>query len=44
MRIEPQREVKVQVVDRFIEELRKIQGEAKAALCKAHDDMKHFAD
>jgi len=31
-------------VDRFIEELRKIQREAKAALCKAYDDMKHFAD
>ena len=36
--------MKVQAVDRFIEELRKIQGEAKAALCKADDDMKCFAD
>ena len=43
MGIEPQREVKIQAVDRFIE-LRKIQGEAEAALCKAHDNMKCFAD
>jgi len=44
MGIEPQREVNVQVLDKFIEELKKIQGEAEAALCKACDDMKHFAD
>ena len=45
MGFEPQREVKVQAVDRFMDELRKIQGEAKAAaLHKAHDNMKHFAD
>jgi len=30
-------------VDKFVDKLKKIQ-EAKAALCKAHDDMKHFAD
>jgi len=36
--------VKVQVVDRFVDKLRKIQEEAKAALHKTHDDMKHFAD
>jgi len=36
--------MKVQAVDKFVEELKKIQEEAEAALCKAHDDMKHFAD
>jgi len=36
--------VKVQAVEKFIEELRKIQGEAKMALHKACDDMKCFAD
>jgi len=36
--------VKVQAVDKFVDELKKIQEEAEAALCKAHDDMKHFAD
>jgi len=36
--------VKVQAVDEFVNELKKIQEEAKAALCKACDDMKHFAD
>jgi len=35
---------KIQAVEKFIEELRKIQGEAEVALCKACDDMKHFAD
>jgi len=40
----PQREVKVQTVDKFVDELKKIQGEDKVALCKAHDDMKCFAD
>jgi len=31
-------------VDEFVNELKKIQEEAKAALHKAHDDMKRFAD
>ena len=44
MGFQPQREVKVQAVDKFVDELKKIQEEAEAALCKAHDDMKHFAD
>jgi len=44
MGVEPQREVKVQAVEKFIEELRKIQGEVEAALYKACDDMKCFAD
>jgi len=44
MGFKPQREVKVQAVDKFVDELRKIQGEAEVALCKAYDDMKHFAD
>ena len=35
--------MKVQAVDKFVDELKKIQ-EAEAALCKACDDMKHFAD
>jgi len=36
--------VKVQAVDEFVNELKKIQEEAEAALHKACDDMKHFAD
>ena len=31
-------------MDEFVDELKKIQEEAEAALCKACDDMKHFAD
>jgi len=31
-------------VDEFVNELKKIQKEAEAAVCKAHDDMKCFAD
>jgi len=44
MGFEPQQDVKVQAVDEFVNELKKIQEEAEAALCKAHDDMKCFAD
>jgi len=44
MGFEPWQDVKVQAVDKFVDELKKIQEEAKAALHKAHDDMKHFAD
>jgi len=44
MGFKPQREMKVQAVDKFIDELKKIQGEAEAALHKACDDMKCFAD
>jgi len=44
MGFEPQREVKVQAVDKFVDELKKIQEEAKVALRKACDDMKCFAD
>jgi len=36
--------VKVQAVEEFVNELKKIQEEAEAALCKARDDMKCFAD
>jgi len=36
--------VKVQAVDEFVYELKKIQEEAEAALHKACDDMKCFAD
>ena len=31
-------------MNKFVDELKKIQGEAEAALHKAHDDMKHFAN
>jgi len=31
-------------MDEFVNKLKKIQEEAEAALCKAHDDMKCFAD
>jgi len=31
-------------VDKFVDKLKKIQEEAEAALCKACDDMKCFAD
>ena len=31
-------------MDEFVDELKKIQEEAKVTLCKAHDDMKCFAD
>jgi len=34
----------VQAVEEFVKELRKIQEEAEAALHKACDDMKRFAD
>jgi len=34
----------VQAVEEFVKELRKIQEEAEAALHKARDDMKRFAD
>jgi len=36
--------MKVQAVDKFVDELKKIQEEAEAALHKAHDDMKRFVD
>ena len=44
MGFEPQWDVKVQAMDEFVNELKKIQEEAEAALCKACDDMKCFAD
>jgi len=44
MGFEPRQDVKVQAMDEFVNELKKIQEEAEAALCKACDDMKHFAD
>jgi len=43
MRFKPQQDMKVQAVDEFVDELKKIQ-EAKGALHKAHNDMKCFAD
>jgi len=44
MGFKPQRDVKVQAVDKFVDKLKKIQEEAEAALHKACDDMKRFAD
>ena len=44
MGFKPQQDVKVQAVEKFVDELKKIQEEAAAALHKAHDDMKCFAD
>ena len=44
MGFEPQRDMKVQAVDKFVDKLKKIQEEAGAALHKAHDDMKCSAD
>jgi len=44
MGFEPWRDVKVQAVDEFVNELKKIQEEAEAALRKARGDMKRFAD
>jgi len=44
MGFEPQRDVKVQAVDKFVDKLKKIQEEDEAALHKPCDDMKHFAD
>jgi len=44
MGFKPWRDVKVQAVDKFVDELKNIQEEAGAALHKACDDMKHFAD
>jgi len=44
MGFKPRRDVKVQAVDKFVDELNKIQEEAKAALHKACSDMKSFAD
>jgi len=44
MGFKPWWDMKVQAVDKFVDELKKIQEEAKVALCKACDDMKCFAD
>jgi len=44
MGFKPQKEMKVQAVEKFVDELKKIQGEAKVALHKAHNDIKCFAD
>jgi hypothetical protein len=44
MGVEPCRETKVQSVEEFVERMKKIQAEAEAALHKAQDDMKRYAD
>jgi hypothetical protein len=44
MGVEPCRETKVQSVEEFVQKMKKIQAEAEAALYKAQDDMKCYAD
>jgi hypothetical protein len=44
MGVEPCWETKVQSVEEFVQRMKKIQVEAEAALHKAQDDMKHYAD
>jgi Integrase zinc binding domain/Chromo (CHRromatin Organisation MOdifier) domain len=44
MGIEPRRQVKVQSVDDFLKQLKKVQEETEAALHKACNDMTHWAD
>jgi hypothetical protein len=44
MGVEPCQETKVQSVEEFVQRMKKIQVEAEAALHKAQDDMKCYAD
>ena len=44
MGFEPRRNVKVQSVDDFVQRMKNVQTEAEAALHKARDDMKRYAD
>ena len=44
MGFEPRRNVKVQSVEDFVWQMQNVQREAEAALHKAHDDMKCYAD
>jgi hypothetical protein len=44
MGVEPCRETKVQSVEEFVQRMKKIQAETEAALHKAQNDMKRYAD
>jgi hypothetical protein len=44
MGVEPRRQVKVQSVDDFLQQLKDAQKEVEVALHKAHDDMMHWVD
>ena len=44
MGFEGRRKGKYKVAEKFVEKMRKIQEEAKAALGKAHEEMKKFAN
>jgi hypothetical protein len=44
MGFELRRAIKIQVVEDFAQRMKNVQAETEAALYKAHDDMKHFAD
>jgi hypothetical protein len=44
MGFEPRRKVKVQAVEDFVQRMKNVQAEAEAALHKARDDMKRYAD
>ena len=44
MGFEPRRNVKVQSVEDFVQRMQNVQKEAEAALHKACDDMKRYAD
>ena len=44
MGFEPRREAKVQSMEEFVQKLKSIQVEAEAALHKACDDMRKYAD
>ena len=44
MGFKPRRNTKVQAVEDFVQWMKNVQVEVEAALHKAHDDMKHYAD
>jgi transposase InsO family protein len=44
MGFEPRRKAKVQSVEEFVQKLKSVQAEVEAALHKARDDMKKYAD
>ena len=44
MRFEPQRNTKVQAVEDFVQWMKNVQAEVEAAIHKACDDMKRYAD
>ena len=44
MGFEPRRDTKVQAVEDFVQRMKNVQAEVEAALHKARDDMKRYAD